>query len=304
MFEAAADGEIKALWIACTNPAQSMPDQATVRRALQRAEFVVVQEAFATTSTCEYADLLLPAPTWGEKEGTVTNSERRISRVRAAIGKPGSARHDWEIVVDFARRLESRLPAVTPSAPWGEGGGEGQRRENLPLTPALSRKPERAPGRDREQEQDGVRRRLLQAGAALVAQVLVRPAAAQDSAVLAPVIAQFAAGQPVRAGRVKLEIAPLVDNGNVVPMRVTVDSPMSATDHVREIAVFNEKNPQRDVARFALSPRNGRAEVSTRIRLATSQKLVALARMSDGSVWSDSADVIVVLAACIEPENS
>ncbi len=82
MFQAAADGEIKALWIACTNPAQSMPDQALLRRALQRAEFVVVQEAFSTTATCTYADLLLPATTWGEKDGTVTNSERRISRVR------------------------------------------------------------------------------------------------------------------------------------------------------------------------------------------------------------------------------
>jgi hypothetical protein len=109
MFQAAADGEIKALWIACTNPAQSMPDQATVRRALQRAEFVVVQEAFATATTCDFADLLLPATTWGEKEGTVTNSERRISRVRAAVPAPGEARHDWQIVVDFAQRLERRL---------------------------------------------------------------------------------------------------------------------------------------------------------------------------------------------------
>jgi len=99
MFQAAADGEIKALWIACTNPAQSMPDQATVRRALQRAEFVVVQEAFATAATCDYADLLLPATTWGEKDGTVTNSERRISRVRAAVPAPGEARHDWHIAV-------------------------------------------------------------------------------------------------------------------------------------------------------------------------------------------------------------
>ncbi len=139
----------------------------------------------------------------------------------------------------------------------------------------------------------------------MVATVLVRPASAQDaSGPLAPVIAQFAAGQAVRPGRVKLEIAQLVDNGNVVPMRVTVESPMSAADHVREIAVFNEKNPQRDVARFTLSPRSGRADVSTRIRLATSQKLVALARMNDGSVWSDTVDVIVVLAACIETPDS
>ena len=110
MFQAAADGEIRALWIACTNPAQSMPDQATVRRALERAEFVVVQEAFATTATCDYADLLLPATTWGEKEGTVTNSERTISRVRAAVLPPGSARHDWSIATDFAQRLEKLLP--------------------------------------------------------------------------------------------------------------------------------------------------------------------------------------------------
>jgi assimilatory nitrate reductase catalytic subunit len=122
MFQAAADGEIKALWIACTNPAQSMPDQATVRRALERAEFVVVQEAFSTTATCDYADLLLPATTWGEKDGTVTNSERRISRVRPAIGKPGSTRHDWEIAVEFARRLEKIIPpSPQPSPASGRG---------------------------------------------------------------------------------------------------------------------------------------------------------------------------------------
>ena len=115
MFQAAADGEIKALWIACINPAQSMPDQATVRRALQRAEFVVVQEAFATTATCEYADLLLPASTWGEKTGTVTNSERRISRVRSAVPAPGEARHDWQIAVQFAHRLEARLRPGQPT---------------------------------------------------------------------------------------------------------------------------------------------------------------------------------------------
>ncbi|MHB1199948.1 MAG: nitrate reductase [Polaromonas sp.] len=114
MFQAAADGEIKALWIACTNPAQSMPDQATVRRALKRAELVIVQEAFATAATCEYADLLLPATTWGEKTGTVTNSERRISRVRPAVAAPGETRHDWSIVVAFAQRLEKLPRAQSP----------------------------------------------------------------------------------------------------------------------------------------------------------------------------------------------
>lgn len=109
MFEAAADGQLKALWIACTNPAQSMPRQSMVRAAFERAEYVVVQEAFATTSTCGYADLLLPASTWGEKNGTVTNSERRISRVRPAVPAPGEARDDWAIATDLAQRLEARL---------------------------------------------------------------------------------------------------------------------------------------------------------------------------------------------------
>ncbi len=128
MFQAAADGEIKALWIACTNPAQSLPDQATVTRALQRAEFVVLQEAFDHTATAAYAHLLLPASGWGEKEGTVTNSERRITRVRAAVPAPGEARADWLIARDFGQRLETRLrpgqptllPWSTPEAVWKE----------------------------------------------------------------------------------------------------------------------------------------------------------------------------------------
>jgi assimilatory nitrate reductase catalytic subunit len=105
LFEAAADGQVKALWIACTNPMQSMPDVKTVRRALERAEFVVLQEAFATTETAAFADLLLPATTWGEKHGTVTNSERRITRVNPAVEPPAEARHDWQIVCDFAAAL-------------------------------------------------------------------------------------------------------------------------------------------------------------------------------------------------------
>ncbi|WPB59060.1 molybdopterin-dependent oxidoreductase [Xylophilus sp. GOD-11R] len=140
LFEAAADGEVKALWIGCTNPAQSLPDQATVRRALERAEFVVVQEAFATTATCAYADLLLPATTWGEKEGTVTNSERRISRVRAAVPPAGEARHDWSIGRDFAHRLATRLGRgdglfeyPTPESVWNEHR-ESTRGRDLDIT--------------------------------------------------------------------------------------------------------------------------------------------------------------------------
>ena len=102
-------GKVKALWIACTNPAQSLPDQDAVRAALQACPFVVLQEAFRTTETAAFADLLLPAASWGEKEGTVTNSERRISHVRQAVVAPGEARPDWSITVDFAQRLEKRL---------------------------------------------------------------------------------------------------------------------------------------------------------------------------------------------------
>ncbi len=114
MFEAAADGQIKFLWIACTNPAQSMPNQATVQRALQRADCVVLQEAYANTATAPCADVLLPSSSWGEKTGTVTNSERRISRVRPAVPAPGQARDDWRIAVQVAQRLETLLPASHP----------------------------------------------------------------------------------------------------------------------------------------------------------------------------------------------
>jgi assimilatory nitrate reductase catalytic subunit len=115
LFEAVRLGKVKALWIACTNPAQSMPDQTKVHEALAACPFVVVQEAFFTTETCHYADLLLPAASWGEKEGTVTNSERRVSHVRSAVPAPGEARPDWAITSDFARRIEQLLHPGLPS---------------------------------------------------------------------------------------------------------------------------------------------------------------------------------------------
>ncbi|WP_116138156.1 nitrate reductase [Trinickia diaoshuihuensis] len=114
MFDAVAEGKIKAIWIACTNPVHSMPDIERVRRALRTAEFVVVQEAFEQTDTVPYADVLLPAASWGEKSGTVTNSERRISRVRAAVEPPAEARPDWWIVNEVARRLQARLAPSQP----------------------------------------------------------------------------------------------------------------------------------------------------------------------------------------------
>ncbi len=111
LFDALADGSVKAIWIACTNPAQSLPDLTKVRAALTKTEFVVVQDAWTDTETTAFADLLLPAATWGEKDGTVTNSERRISRVRAAVPPPGEARADWRIARDFALKLAQKVDA-------------------------------------------------------------------------------------------------------------------------------------------------------------------------------------------------
>ncbi|QEL64435.1 assimilatory nitrate reductase [Oryzomicrobium terrae] len=116
LFAGLKRGHVKAVWIACTNPAQSLPHQAEVRQALAAAELVVVQEAFADAETLRYADVILPASTWGEKEGTVTNSERRISRVRAAVPPAGEARADWAIACDFARRLGRELGLLAADA--------------------------------------------------------------------------------------------------------------------------------------------------------------------------------------------
>jgi sulfur-oxidizing protein SoxY len=143
------------------------------------------------------------------------------------------------------------------------------------------------------------RRKLLLAGAAWPLVLAVRPAMATPES-MKSVLTQWTGGAPIKPGRVRLDVARLVDNGNTVPVTVTVDSPMSAADHVAAIAIFNEKNPLPDVARFTLGPRAGRAQVATRMRMATSQTLLAVAKMSDGSYWSHSVDVIVTLAACIE----
>ncbi len=127
----------------------------------------------------------------------------------------------------------------------------------------------------------------------------LRPAAATPASMKAAIDA-WAGGAVLREGRVMLDVPRLVDNGNLVSVTVRVDSPMTAADHVREIAIFNEGNPLPDVVRFQLSPRNGRAEVATGIRLATTQQLVAAAKTSDGSVWHQRVEVLVALAACIE----
>ena len=104
----------------------------------------------------------------------------------------------------------------------------------------------------------------------------------------------------VRIGKVKLEIPPLVENGNTVPMTVSVSSPMTPDDHVKSIHVFTEKNPLPNIGNYYLGPRAGRAQVSARIRLADSQTIVAIARLSDDSFWSATVDVVVTLAACTD----
>jgi sulfur-oxidizing protein SoxY len=129
--------------------------------------------------------------------------------------------------------------------------------------------------------------------------VTLRPAEATP-ATMAGAIRDVVGTAVVRPGKVKLDVPPLVENGNTVPMTVSVTSPMTAEDHVRSIHVFVEKNPQPNVGNFVLSPRAGRAQVSTRIRLADSQKVVAVAKLSDGSFWSATVDVVVTLAACTE----
>jgi sulfur-oxidizing protein SoxY len=155
-----------------------------------------------------------------------------------------------------------------------------------------------------DQRDDTTRRHFLTlaSGAALagaVPNIMVRPAEATP-AMLSAAIRNVVGEAPLHTGKVKLDIPPLVENGNTVPMTVSVESPMTAEDHVKSIHVFNEKNPQPNIGNFYLSPANGRAQVSTRIRLADSQKVTAIAHLADGSFWQASVDVVVTLAACTE----
>jgi sulfur-oxidizing protein SoxY len=113
-------------------------------------------------------------------------------------------------------------------------------------------------------------------------------------------IKKVVGGAALRKGKVKLDLAPLIENGNTVPLAVSVESPMSAEDYVKAIHVFNEKNPQPNVVSVHIGPRAGKASISTRIRLADTQRVIAIAEMSDGTFWSDEAEVVVTLAACLE----
>ncbi|WP_299364541.1 SoxY-related AACIE arm protein [uncultured Paracoccus sp.] len=125
------------------------------------------------------------------------------------------------------------------------------------------------------------------------------PAAATPDEMRAAVDA-FTGGRPVNPGRVTLDVPLLVENGNAVPLKVSVESPMTEDDYVKEVAIFNERNPLPDVIRLHFTPRSGRAAAETRIRLSGSQNVHAIARMSDGSLWSAVADVIVTAPACAE----
>ena len=148
------------------------------------------------------------------------------------------------------------------------------------------------------------RREFLElAGAAAVAPIVTLRPLEATPAMLSAAIRNVVGEAPVRTGKVKIDIPPLVENGNTVPMTISVASPMTADDHVKSIHVFNEKNPQPNVGNFYIGPAAGRAQVSTRIRLADSQKVVAIARLSDDSFWSVSTEVIVTLAACTEEVN-
>ncbi|HEX3501245.1 MAG TPA: SoxY-related AACIE arm protein [Stellaceae bacterium] len=139
----------------------------------------------------------------------------------------------------------------------------------------------------------------LAAGAGLASIVAGRPVGATPEA-LRGAIAEIVGDAQLREGRVTLEMPPLVENGNAVPLTVAVESPMTEAEHVKAIHVFNEKNPQPYVLTARLGPRAGRARVATRIKLADAQRVVAIAEMSDGTFWCASADVIVTIAACVE----
>jgi sulfur-oxidizing protein SoxY len=123
---------------------------------------------------------------------------------------------------------------------------------------------------------------------------------AKRRAALQAAIASVVGDAPLRTGKVKLEVPPLIDNGNTVPLSVTVESPMSAADHVKAIHVFTEKNPQPYVITAHLGPRAGRASLATRARIADTGRVIAIAQMSDGSFWSDTVSVVVTLSACLE----
>jgi sulfur-oxidizing protein SoxY len=145
-------------------------------------------------------------------------------------------------------------------------------------------------------------RRTFLAGAAAITLLPLASAYATPEALQAA-IKEVIGNARLNEGRVTIDLPPLVENGNTVPLTITVESPMTDADHIKAIHVFNEKNPQPHVFNAWLGPRAGKASVSTRIKLADTQKIVAIAETAGGEFWTASADVIVTIAACIEDIN-
>jgi sulfur-oxidizing protein SoxY len=141
---------------------------------------------------------------------------------------------------------------------------------------------------------------LIGAGGVAVAVALPAGQARATPATMQAAIKKVVGAAPLRKGKITLDVPPLVENGNSVAMEVTVESPMTAADHVKAVHVFNEKNPLPNVISVRLGPRAGRAKIAARMRLADSQKVIAIAQMSDGTFWTDDVDVIVTISACLE----
>jgi sulfur-oxidizing protein SoxY len=157
---------------------------------------------------------------------------------------------------------------------------------------------------NRHGQRGATRRDVLKAAGALAAgastATLLAAPANSTPAAMQGAIRRVIGEASVKPGKVTLDIPPLVENGNTVPCAVVVESPMTATNHVKAIHIFNEKNPQPNVITMRLGARAGRASVSTRIRLSDTQTVVAIAELSDGSFWSASTNVIITLGACLE----
>jgi len=142
-----------------------------------------------------------------------------------------------------------------------------------------------------------VKRRAFLAGLGGLA---LAPGALAQGEALDPRAAAVAKGAPVRKGRVRITLPQLADNGNSVPIKIEVDSPMTATDYVKSIHLYSERNPVTNMANFYLGPRSGKAEIDSRVRLAGSQKVTAVAALSDGTFWYDVAAIVVTLSACLD----
>lgn len=142
------------------------------------------------------------------------------------------------------------------------------------------------------------RRHLLAAAGSVAVTALAKPASAQMQSATAEAIRKATGGRTLQEGRVTLRLPPIAENGNTVPLTVSVESPMTAADHVKTIHIFADKNPTPDVAVFHFTPAMGRAQADTRMRLGQTQDVIAVAEMSDGSLWTARTEVKVTIGGC------